>query len=138
MKKLILFLALLIALPLVIFAQDVPAPPTGWGDIITNPGKWFADFGAVAVLTAFIAAFFNGLLKVTKPFLKQLLAWGVGLILVVGSDLLNFGYAAEYPILFAVVNGFAVGLASNGLFDIPLLKGILNAIEGWFKPKPTP
>jgi hypothetical protein len=134
MKKMILFLALLLALPLVIFAQD-PTPPTGWGDVIMNPAKWFVDIGAVAILTAFIAAFFNGFLAITKKFPRQLIAWAVAIILLVVSDLINFGYAAEFPILLAVMHGFGAGLISNGVFNVPVVKGILTAIEGWFPKK---
>jgi len=136
MKKFLIFAMLLLALPLALLAQDVPAPPEGWGDIIMNPQKWFVDFGAVAVLTAFVAAFFNGLLKVTKAFPRQLVAWGVAIILLVVTDLLNFGYAAQFPILLAVIHGLGAGLAANGVFNIPVVKAILTAIEGWF-PKKT-
>ena len=135
MKKFILFLTLLLALPIVIFAQDVPAPPADWGDIIMNPAKWFVDFGAIAVLTAFVAAFINGLLNVVKKFPKQLVAWLVAIILLVGSDLLNFGYAAQFPILLAVLHGLGAGLVANGVFDIPVIKGILDWVEKLFKKK---
>jgi hypothetical protein len=133
MKKAFLFLMLLLAVPVAILAQDIQ-PPTSWSDILINPGKWFVDFGAISLLTAFVAAFFNGLMKVEKKFLKQLVAWAVAIILLVVSDLLNFGYAKEFPILLAVIHGFAAGLASNGWFDIPTLKAVLDTIEGWFKP----
>lgn len=134
MKKMILFFMLILG-SAVIFAQDLPAPPDSWGDIIMNPEKWFLSFGAISLLTAFLAAFLNGVLKVTKNFVKQLVAWIVAIILVVGSDLLNFGYAAQFPILLAVIHGFGAGLASNGVFDIPIIKGVLDTIEKWFNPK---
>jgi len=134
MKKMILFFMLILG-SAVIFAQELPAPPDSWGDIIMNPEKWFLSFGAISLLTAFLAAFLNGALKVTKNFVKQLVAWIVAIILVVGSDLLNFGYAAQFPILLAVIHGFGAGLASNGVFDIPIIKGVLDTIEKWFNPK---
>lgn len=134
MKRLILFLILILG-SVVIFAQDLPAPPADWGDIIMNPEKWFLSFGAVSLLTAFLATFVIGLLKVTSKFVKQLVAWIVAIILLVGSDLLNFGYAAQFPILLAVVHGFGAGLASNGVFDIPVIKAVLDTIEKWFNPK---
>jgi hypothetical protein len=134
MKKSILFLVLLMGIPLAIFCQE-PTPPAGWGDVIMNPQKWFVDFGAIAVLTAFIAAFFNGLLKVTKSFVRQLVAWAVAIILLVGSDLINFGYAADFPILLAVIHGLGAGLAANGVFNIPVVKAILVTIESWFPKK---
>lgn len=134
MKRLILFLILILG-SVVIFAQDLPAPPDDWGDIVMNPEKWFLSFGAVSLLTAFLATFVIGLLKVTSKFVKQLVAWIVAIILLVGSDLLNFGYAAQFPILLAVIHGFGAGLASNGVFDIPVIKAVLDTIEKWFNPK---
>ena len=126
------FLALAFVAPM--FAQEIPPPPTDWGDVIMNPAKWFVDFGAVAVLTAFIATFLNGLLKVVKKWPRQLVAWAVAIILLVATNLLNFGYAADFPILLSVIHGFGAGLAANGVFNIPLVKALLTAIEGWFKP----
>jgi hypothetical protein len=135
MKKLLILGFLLTAVAMPVFGQDVPTPPGDWGDIIMNPSKWFVDFGAVSVLTAFVATVVIGLLKVVKKFPRQLVAWLVAIALLVGSDLINFGYAANFPILLAVIHGFAAGLAANGVFDIPVLKGILDTVEKWLNPK---
>jgi hypothetical protein len=135
MKKLLFIFACLLVLAAPLFAQEVPAPPTSWGDVFLNPSKWFVDFGAVSLLTAFIATFAIGLLKIVKKFPKQLVAWLVGIILLVVTDLFNFGYAKDFSILLAVAHGFAAGLAANGLFDIPILKGLLDALDGWLNPK---
>jgi uncharacterized YccA/Bax inhibitor family protein len=131
MKRFFILFALLLA-PLAIFAQEVE-PPANWGEVIMNPAVWFSSLAYIAALTAFLAAFLNGLLKVTKRFVKQLVAWGVGIILLIASNLLNFGYAAEQPILLSAIHGFAVGLVANGIFDIPVIKSILETVEGWFK-----
>jgi hypothetical protein len=136
MKRMLLFALLVLAACLPLMAQDVPpTPPADWGDIIMNPSKWFVDFGAVSMLTAFLATFAIGLLRVTNKFVKQLVAWLVAIALLVATDLLNWGYAADFPILLAVVHGFAAGLAANGIFDIPVLKGLLDVIAGWMQPK---
>lgn len=134
----------LLIVPMVLLAQDTTAtepvvnPPSGWQDILMNPGVWFASFTGITLLTAFLGAFFNGLLKITKSFYKQVCAWVIAILLVVGSDLINFGYAKDFPILFAVINGFFAGLASNGWFDIPTLKAILDSIQRWFIKEPLP
>jgi hypothetical protein len=118
------FLATFIA-----FGQEPTEPPADWGDIIMNPAKWFAGFGAISFLTAFLATFVIGILKITKNFSKQLIAWLVAVVLLIGSNLMNFGYAASFPILLTVIHGLGAGLAANGVFDIPLLKGLLDGIE---------
>jgi len=136
MKKIIALLALLVV-PMMLMAQDTITPPSDWGDILFNFPQFISTFGGVAILTAFISAFLNGLLKFTQGFKKQLIAWAVAIILLVVTDLLNFGYAKDLPILLAVIHGFAAGLASNGVFDVPTLNAILTKIEHWFD-KPTP
>jgi hypothetical protein len=128
-----MFLLVLLLIPIAIFAQEIIEPPEDWGDIIMNPSSWFGSLAYIAALTTFVAAFLNGVLKVTKKFIKQLVAWGTAIILLVGSNLLNFGYAADFPILLSIIHGFMVGLVANGLFDVPVIKPILDTVEGWFK-----
>jgi MFS superfamily sulfate permease-like transporter len=139
MKKLCVFFCLMFFAGMSLFAQDPTAPPAGWGEILANPMLWFGSFAGVSLLTTFLATFFNAWLKITKNFPRQLCAWVVAILIMVATDLLNYGYAAEFPIWLAIAHGFAAGLASNGWFDIPLLKSILDKVEGWFiKPEPAP
>ena len=137
MKRILIFLIMLM-LPVVVFCQlndsiPIPVMPENWQEVIFNFNQWFASFGGIAVLTAFIAAFFIGILKAEHRFVKQLLAWIVAIIIAVVSNLVDFGYMAEYTIIQSVVHGFAAGLAANGVFSIPFVRDILKGIEGWFK-----
>jgi hypothetical protein len=143
MKKFVLMLLLMI--PLALIAQDtIPTPadpttgPTDLWDFLLHFDSWIGTFAGVVLATAFLTTFFVGLLKVTKAFVKQIVSWAVAIILLVVTDLLNVGYAAEFPIMLAVIHGFTAGLASNGVFNIPLMKGILDAIAGWFAKKEEP
>jgi hypothetical protein len=113
---LLLFAVAVLSTPM-LFAQD-PSPPT-----------------AYTLLIAFVATFVNGVLKIVKRWPRQLVAWGVAIVLLVVTDLLNFGYAANFPILLACIHGFAAGLAANGAYNIPWLKGALDWIETLFNPK---
>ena len=133
MKRIVLFLSFLFLIPLVTFAQDLP--PTDWGDIILNPGKWFASFGLFSLLVAFVTTFLNGILKIIKRFPRQLISWGVAIILLIATNLLNWGYAADFTILLTIIHGLGAGLAANGVFDIPLIKSILTALEGILNPQ---
>lgn len=135
MKKFFLLAVLIMSVCAVIFAQVTPAPPTGWGDVIINFKDWFVSLTSVSVLIAFVAAFVNGIFKVENAFLRQVVAWLVGIVAVVGSDLLNFGFAADLPIMVAVIQGIISGFTSNGAYDIPWIKVVLNAIENWFNTK---
>ena len=134
-----MFLFVLLAIPIAIFAQEPTEPPTGWGDVFSNPALWLGSFAGVSLLTAFLASFFNGLLKLVKQFSRQLCAWIVAIAIVLIGDFANVKivYTWDFPIWLAVLHGFAAGLASNGWFDIPTLKKILSVIEGWFNPKPV-
>lgn len=138
MKKMF-FLFVILLLPVMAMAQNlpdsvaVPAVPTDWNEVLFNVNAWFGSFAGIAALTAFVAAFFNGLLKVTKGFPKQLVAWVVALLLAVVANLVNFGYMAEYTIWQSVIHGFMAGLASNGIFKMPLAVDLLKWVEGWFK-----
>ena len=138
MKKLIMFLGFLL-LPLVVFCQEPTTPPTGWGDVFSNPALWLGSFAGVSLLTAFLAAFINGLFNFTAKFARQLCAWVIAILILILGDVLNLKivYTWDFPIWLAVLHGLAAGLASNGFFDIPTLKKILDTIEGLFnKPKP--
>ncbi len=124
----------LAAFSIPVMAQDVPVPDDVM-DVITNLNIYFGSLLGLSVATAFLAALLTGILKVEKKFLKQLVAWGVAIILIVVSDLLNYGFAADFPILKAVLYGIGAGLAANGIFDIPIIKAILDSVDGWFRPK---
>lgn len=138
MKKLV-FLLMLLIVPMALMAQDPTTPPAGWGDVFSNPALWLGSFAGVSLLTAFLAAFFNGLFKFTEKWARQLCAWVIAILVLILGDVLNIKivYSWDFPIWLAIIHGFAAGLASNGFFDIPTLKKILVVIEGLFV-KPTP
>ena len=141
MKKLFAFFCLMFFASMSLFAQDPTAPPAGWGDVFSNPVLWFGSFAGISLLTAFLATFINGMAKITKKFHRQIVAWLIAIALLVVCDLVNWKlcYAWDFPWWLAALHGFAAGLASNGVFDIPLLKSFLDKVEGWFiKPEPTP
>lgn len=134
-----LFLMIL-ALPL--FAQEPTVPPVSWGEVFSNPALWLGSFAGVALLTAFVSAFVNGFLKIVKKLPKQLMAWGIAIIVttIAGAVFnLKLIYTWEFPLWLAIVHGFAAGLAANGVFDIPVMKAVLKSIEELFiKPAPVP
>lgn len=137
MKKFIVFLLVLLAIPIALLAQEPTEPPTGWGEIFSNPALWLGSFAGVSLLTAFLATFFNGLLKLVNKFPRQLCAWLVAIAIVLVGDFANIKiiYTWDFPIWLAILHGFAAGLASNGWFDIPTLKKILSTIEELFVKK---
>ena len=92
----------------------------------------------LVTMTTFIAGLINqGLVDKFVPskhhvWLKQLIAWiiGVGLSCAAwGLKVIAFGNPVWLGVICLCV---VVGLASNGVYDIPFMRGW---IEKWFKPK---
>lgn len=141
MKKLWIFVLMLI--PVALIAQQdstvvvtdpvIPDLPENPWDLVLHFDKYIISFPGIAVATTFLAALLNGLLAVIKKFFRQLIAWGIALVLLTGLNLLNIGYAAEFTVIQTILHGFFAGLVANGLFDIPTLNNILKTVEGWFK-----
>jgi hypothetical protein len=137
-KVLIGFYFAIMLFPLVAIAQDslvvdptVPIPD-GLTDLI-NYNQWFVDVGAVAGLTVFLTGLLLTYLwkSATKRW-RQGAAIVIAIILSVGSDLLNFGYLAEAPLLTAVLSGIGSGFIANGFYNQPEIKAILK----WLRLKP--
>ena len=92
----------------------------------------------LVTMTTFIAGLINqGLIDKFVPskhhaWLKQLIAWiiGAGLSCAAwGLKVIAFGNPVWLGVICLCV---VVGLASNGVYDIPFMRGW---IEKWFKPK---
>ena len=131
MKKLMMFLIVLIAFTIPAIAQEVE-PPTNWLDLFANINVWLVSLTGIAALTVFLAAKLNTLLK-ASGFIKQLVAWIIAIILLVVGNLVNMGFMAEMNWLHTLVYGIAAGFLANGIFDIALVKLLLQAIG--FEPK---
>lgn len=92
----------------------------------------------LVTMTTFIAGLINqGLVDKYVPekhhaWLKQLIAWvlGAGLSCAAwGLKVITFGNPVWLGVVCLCI---VVGLASNGVYDIPFMRGW---IEKWFKPK---
>lgn len=138
MKKFIAFISVffitLIVAP-VIIAQVID-PPASVIELLANLNTYLGSMVGVAAMATFLGALLNGLLKVTKTFVKQLVVWLVAIATLVIANLVNMGYAAEFTIWQSLLHGLGAGLVANGIFDIPVVKAIMTFIENLFnKPK---
>lgn len=127
MKKLIFLLGFLIIGLVGIMAQD-PQPPEDWIGAVTNFNLYLQTLGGIAALTLFVAGLLNKLLK-TEGFYKQLVAWLVAIVLAVIGNLLNIGLTAEATWINTIIFGVASGFIANGIFDIDLVKRLLQALK---------
>lgn len=92
---------------------------------------WIAPI--LVALTTALTGVINQGFKIKQPWLKQLISWVIGAGLSVGAwalKLLTFGNPVWLGVVALCV---VVGLASNGVYDIPTIK---NFIDSWFTTKP--
>ena len=127
MKKLMMFLIVLIAFTIPAIAQEVE-PPTNWLDLFANINVWLGSLAGVAAVTVFLAGAVNTLLK-TTGFIKQLIAWIIAIILLVVGNLINMGFMAELTWLNTIVYGVAAGFLANGIFDLGFIQLVLQALK---------
>lgn len=138
MKKRIAFFLIVVltifAAP-VIMAQTID-PPASIIDLLANLNVYLASMVGVAAMSTFLGALLNGLLKIVKPFIKQLVVWLVAIAVMVIANAVNIGYGGEFTYWQSLLHGFGAGLVANGIFDIPVVNAIMKFIEGLFnKPK---
>jgi hypothetical protein len=134
MKKLIFLFSFLIAAVAVLAQVDTSTvvldPPTSWLEIPGNLNKWFGGLGGMAAITLFVAGVLNGLLKVEKKFVRQLIAWLVGVAVAIVGQVANVGFLAEVTWTTTLLYGLVIGLVANGLFNVPTGLGLIKALEG--------
>lgn len=69
------------------------------------------------------------LLKEAGATAKQITSWVVSIALVFIGQVKSVGIVAELNTLWTVINGIAVGLVANGVFDITLVQSILTFLK---------
>lgn len=116
----------LFVLTLSVFGQT---PNDSIWQVISNLAKYVESPEAFAIGATIVAAFITGLFKMEQNWPKRIVSWGIPVIGVVVCDLVNIGFAAEYPIWEAAVSGLFIGLAANGIFTIPQLKPFMDKIH---------
>jgi len=126
MKKLMIVLVF-VFISAGISAQSV-TPPQNWLDLFANFNVWLGSLAGIAAVTVFLAAAVNTLLK-TKGFVKQLTAWLIAILLLVAGNLVNMGFMADLNWFHTVIYGLAAGFIANGIFDIGLVKLLLQAFK---------
>ena len=101
--------------------------------IFTDQFYWMAP--VLVAVTTFLAGLINQGFKVKPSWAKQLIAWviGIGLSVVVWAIEPALIVYSEPKWMSIVAMSIIVGLSSNGIYDIPTIKGW---ISGWFEKRP--
>ena len=133
MKRLLVLFAFLIFGSVGLFAQEIPEP-TNLMDILTNLGLYLGSFPGMVVLITFVTAIaLRYLKKVEGKVMKSLITLAISLLVIIGCNLANYGFVANMTWLIAILNGVGVAICSSLLFSVPIMKQILEWIEGQVK-----
>lgn len=96
--------------------------------------QFFSDnFWATAAALATMSTFISGeIISLTKAnsIWRQVIAWTVSIALTVGAYFLGTITVAEPVWLTLATTGVIVGLASNGIYDIPAMKALIKKLFG--------
>lgn len=124
MKKFVMFLLLLLAMPVMMFAQDVVPVVTDidW----THLKEYFVSLTALSGLVIAVAAIVLRYIKDPSALVKQLISIGVALILSLVGWLFGWGIFEGVPWWQMLLYGLAAGFGSNGGWD--LIKAILRLV----------
>lgn len=122
MKKFFMFLFLVfLSIPIFAQVQENTTP--------IDFNSWVSTLATIAAAAVFLSAMITTWFKVTQKLVKQVIAWLVAIALTFAGNLLNIGFAADFPWLTTLAYGFGAGLVANGLFDINVVQSVLDAIN---------
>lgn len=82
----------------------------------------------LASLTVTITGAINGKFNITEGIWPQIVSWIVGAVLTVGGWFLGLLPLGEPTWLAIVCLCGVVGLSSNGIYDIPFIKSIIDKL----------
>ena len=135
MKKVMLVCAIMIALLTVpLLAQDVN-PPENVLDLITQLNVYMGSLAGIAAMSAFLGSLILGMFKPPKGFVRMIIVWVISILIMILSNVFNFGFASEFTWFACILYGLGAGLAANGLSTVAGVHTILEVIEAIFKKK---
>lgn len=82
----------------------------------------------LASLTVTLTGAINGRFNITSGIWPQIVSWVVGTVLTVGGWFLGLIPLGEPTWLAIVCLCAVVGLSSNGIYDIPFIKSIIDKL----------
>ena len=97
------------------------------GTIVISESLWYMAPILVSMVVTITGAI-NGKFGITKGIWPQVVSWVVSAILSVGSWFLGFVTVGTPVWLGVIILSVVVGLCSNGIYDIPTIKGIIDKL----------
>lgn len=121
MKRIMLFLMLMLGTVSAVMAQGVDVPVTDYDTMIGT----FAGFAAgVVVLTEGL----KGLFPNMKGWVTQIVSWCVGIAGAMLLWWLDAGFVSDVQWYIALLYGFGASLVANGIADTGLVQWLIGLI----------
>jgi hypothetical protein len=121
MKRIMLFLMLMLGTVSAVMAQGVDVPVTDYDAMIGT----FAGFAAgVVVLTEGL----KGLFPNMKGWVTQIVSWCVGIAGAMLLWWLDAGFVSDVQWYIALLYGFGASLVANGIADTGLVQWLIGLI----------
>ena len=124
MKRIMLFMMLMLVTVSAVMAQVVDVPATDYEAMISTFGGFI---GGVVVLTEGL----KGLFPQMKGWVTQVMSWCVGLVCVMLLWWLDAGFVSDVRWDIALLYGFGASLVANGVADT----GLVQWVIGLFRKK---
>ena len=124
MKRIMLFMMLMLVTVSAVMAQVVDVPATDYEAMISTFGGFI---GGVVVLTEGL----KGLFPQMKGWVTQLMSWCVGLVCVMLLWGRDAGFVSDVRWDIALLYGFGASLVANGVADT----GLVQWVIGLFRKK---
>ncbi len=93
-----------------------------------NIVDYFVSMGALVPLVVLITDFVKRWLDIETGLVKQLISWVTAIGLCFAGMAFELGMFVDFNIVTTIVYGLAVGLVSNGIFDIKVVQLLLDFI----------
>ena len=94
------------------------------------------SLAGLAAASLFLSKIVNSWSKITKAWIKQVVSWVIPVVIaLVGTFIVKVGILVGQPFWIVLVSGAAAGLVSNGIFDIVIVKQLLNWLAVKFGKK---
>jgi hypothetical protein len=91
--------------------------------------NFWATATALGAVASMIAGAINGKFNPSAIW-RQIIAWAISIALTVGGYFLGLVSVADPVWLTLTATGLIVGLVSNGIYDIPVIKEFIRRIFG--------
>ncbi len=125
--KFFMLFAIMLLSSAMLFAQEVADTIVATETIDFT--AFFATFGTLVAAVPIVMEFLNklfGKTSETPNVLVQVLSWIVGLIMTMFGWFFNLGFLADITWQYALLYGFGVSLAANGVADTKIIQWIFS------------